>query len=71
MGVRWGVKTGAKPGGGIERIALPKTYEFNLIYHDCVQFEKQHSQYKAIFPSTVLSQKCCETYFIFLKVVNP
>jgi len=30
MGVRRGVKTGAKPGGAIEGIALPKTYELTL-----------------------------------------
>jgi len=30
MGVRRGVKTGAKPGGAIEGIALPKTYESTL-----------------------------------------
>ena len=67
MGVRRGVKTGANPGGAIEAIAPPKTYELT---HGFVQFEKQHSQYKAILSSSVLSQKCCEVYFISLKVVN-
>ena len=31
-----------------------------FIHHDCTQFGKQHSRYKAILPSTVLSQQCCE-----------
>jgi len=30
MGVRRGVKTGANPGGAIEAIAPPKTYELTL-----------------------------------------
>jgi len=30
MGVRKGVKTGANPGGAIEAIAPPKTYEVTL-----------------------------------------
>jgi len=45
-----------------------KTYESNFFRHDFEQFGKQHSQYKAIFPSTVLSQKCCEVYSISLTV---
>ena len=41
-------------------IAPPKTYESNFIHHDFVQFGKQHSRYKAILSSIVLSQQCCE-----------
>ena len=33
----------------------PKTYESKYIYHDFVQFGKQHSRFKAILPSIVLS----------------
>jgi len=33
----------------------PKTYESFFIYHDFVQFEKQHSRYKAIMLSIDLS----------------
>jgi len=41
---------GADPGRGDWAIAPPpKTYESNLIHHDFVQFEKQHSRYKVIF----------------------
>ena len=36
--------------------------------HDFVQFVKQHSRYKAILPSIVLSQQCCGVYFITLTV---
>ena len=48
----------------------PKTYESNFSHHDFVQFGKQHSRYKASLPSIVLSQQCCEVYFISLTVVN-
>jgi len=48
----------------------PKTYESNFFHHDFVQFGKQHSRYKAILPSIVLSQQCCEVYFISPTVVN-
>ena len=48
-----------------------KTYESNLIHHDFLQFEKQHSRCKAILPSIVLSQKCCEIYVISLAVAKP
>jgi len=50
--------------------SFPKTYESNFIHHDFVQFGKQHSRYKAILSSIVLSQQCCEVYFISLTVVN-
>jgi len=49
----------------------PKTYESNLIHHDFVEFGKQHSRYKAILSSIVLSQQCCEVYFISLTVMKP
>ena len=61
-------KAGADPGGGDR---LPKTYESNFIHHDFVQFRKKHSRYKAILPSIVLSQQCCEICFISLTVVKP
>jgi len=48
----------------------PKTYESNLIRHDFVQLGKQHSRYKAILSSIVLSQQCCEAYFISLTVMK-
>jgi len=55
------LKTGADPGRrAIGAIASPKTYESNFIHHDFAQFKKQHSRYKAILPSVVLSQQCCE-----------
>jgi len=46
------------------RIALSKTKESNFIHHDLLQFVKQHSRYKAILPSIVLSQQCCKVYYI-------
>ena len=54
----------------IGAIAPTKTYESNFIHHDFVQFGKQHSQFKAILPSIVLSQQFCDVYFIFLTVVT-
>jgi len=53
-------KTGADARGRLERLPLPKTYESNFNHHDFVQFGKQHSPYKAILSSILLSQKCCE-----------
>jgi len=70
MRVHRGVKAGANPGGAIEAVSPLKPTNLS-IYHDCVQFGKQHSRYKAILSSIVLSRKCCEVYFISLKVVNP
>ena len=62
---------GADPRGDgtIGTIAPP--LKRNFIHHDFVQFGKQNSRYKAIFPSIVLSQQCCEICFISLTVVNP
>jgi len=60
---------GADPGA-IGAIALPNTYERYFFHHDFVQFRKHHSIYKAIFSCIVLSQQCCEVYFISLSVVN-
>jgi len=57
--------------GGDWAIALSKTYESKFIHHDFAQFRKQHSRYKAILPSIVLSMQFCEVYFISLAVVNP
>jgi len=62
---------GGLRGGSRGAIAPPKTYESNFIHHDFAQFRKQDLRYKAILPSIVLSQQCCEVYFISLAVVNP
>jgi len=43
-----------------------KTYESNFIHREFLQFGKQHSQYKAILPTIVLSQQCCDVYVISL-----
>jgi len=40
----------AHPGGWLGWSTHPKTYESNFIRHDFVQFGKQHSRFKAIFP---------------------
>jgi len=48
----------------------PKTYESNFVHHDFEKFGKQHSRYKAILSSIVLSQTYCEVHFISLTVVN-
>jgi len=61
------IDAGADPGGAI---APPKIYERIVFHHDFVQFGKQHSRYKAVLPSVVLSQQCCEVYLISLTVVN-
>ena len=61
MGVRRGVKTGAKPGGAIEGIALPKTYEstlFTLIVYNGWQ------------NSLVLRMLFSELYTIVINKVN-
>jgi len=55
----------------IGAIATLKTYESNFIRLDFVQLGKQHSRYKAILLSIVLSQGCCEVYFISLTVAKP
>jgi len=49
--------SGADPGVAI---APPKTFESNFIYHNSVQFEKQHSRYKATLSSIAFSQGCCK-----------
>ena len=62
--------SGADPGGSDWGDRPPKTYESNFIHHNFVQFEKQHSRYKAILSSNVLSQQCCEVYIISLTVAK-
>jgi len=59
---------GADPGGAIDP---PKTYKSNFFHHNFVQFGNQHSRYKAILSSIVLSQQCYEVYFISLTVAKP
>jgi len=51
-------------------IVPAKTCEISFIHHDFVLFGKQHSRYKAILSSIVLSQEWCEVYFISLTAVN-
>jgi len=57
--------------GAIGAIAPQKSYANNFIHHYFVQFGKQYSRYKAISSSFVLSQQCCEAYFVSLTVANP
>ena len=45
-------------------IATPKTCESNFVHLDIVLFGKQLSRYKAILPSIVLSQQCCEVGYV-------
>jgi len=47
-------------------IASPETYKTNFNPLGFVQFGKQHSRYNPILLTIVLSQQCCETYFISL-----
>jgi len=42
-----------------------------FIHPNFLQFGKQHSRYKPILSSFVLSQQCCKVYFISLAAVNP
>jgi len=49
--------------GAIGAIAPPKTYESNFIHHDLIQFRKKHLRNRAILPSIVLSQQCCEVKY--------
>ena len=65
------VKTGANPGGAIQAIAPPKTYELTLFTMSVYNSENSIPNTRPILSSIVLSQKCCEVYFISLKVVNP
>jgi len=58
-------------GGAIGAIATLKTYASDFVHHDFVQLGKQHSRYKAIFSSFVLSQQCCKVSFIPLAVAKP
>jgi len=58
--------------GRIQRGNRPhKIYESNFIHHDLLQLGKQHSRYKTIVSPIVLSQECCEVYFILLTVQKP
>jgi len=64
-----GLRRGADPGERFGRSLLLKLMKIT-IHHDFLQSGKQHSRYKANLPSIVLSQLCCEVYFIPLTVVN-
>jgi len=65
------IDPGADTEGGIRAIAaLKDTYESIFIHHNFVKFGKQHSRYMAILSSVVLSQQCCEVYFISLTVAK-
>jgi len=57
-------------GGSRGAIAAHKIYESNFIHHDFLQLGKQHSRHKAILSFVVLSQQCCEVYFILLTIAN-
>ena len=48
----------------------PQNLRKYLFHNEFVQSGKQHSRYKGILPSIVLSQQCCEVYFISLTVVK-
>jgi len=61
---------GRNKGGRLERLTL-LNYENDFIHRNFVQFGKQLSRYKAILPSIVLSQQCCEVIFISLRAVSP
>jgi len=63
-------QSGADPKGGDWDDRPPETYESNFFYHDFVQFGKQHWRFKAILTSIVLSQQCCEVYFMSFTVMN-
>ena len=54
----------------ITSIAPLKAHKSNFIHHDIVQFGKQHSQFKAMLPSIVLSQQYCDVYFTSLTVMT-
>jgi len=54
-----------------EAIAPLKTYQSNFIHHNFVQSGKQHSRHLVILSSIVLSQECCEAYFVSLTVAKP
>ena len=55
--------------GRLERSPTPP-YGSNFIHHNFVQFGKQHSRHKGILLSIILSQQCCEVYFISLAVAK-
>jgi len=65
------LQPGADPEGGDWGNRIAKTYESSFIRDDFLQFGKQHSRHKAILPPIILSQQCCEEYFISLTVVHP
>jgi len=58
---------GKSRGGRMGRSTYLKTHESHFIHDDFVQIGKQHSRYKAILPSIVLSQQWFEVYFILLR----
>ena len=62
---------GGSRHGRMGRSPPPKTYESNFFHHNFAQFRKQHSRYKAIFSSLVLSHKCCEVHLISLTTAKP
>jgi len=64
-------RRGGSRWGAIGAIVPPKIYENNFILYDFLQLGKQHSRYKAILSSIVLSQQCCKVYFIPLAVTKP
>jgi len=65
------LEQGRIQGEAIGAIVPPKTYESNFFHHNIVQARKQHSRHKASFSFIVLSQQCCEVYFISFTVAKP
>ena len=48
-----------------------ETYKNNFIHDNFLQLEKQHPQHKAILPSIVLSQQCCEAFQAIMRLWLP
>ena len=57
-------------GGAIVAIAPLKPTNVTLFTIILISFGKQHSRLKATLSSIVLSQQCCEVYFISLTVTK-
>jgi len=58
-------------GGRLGQSSPLKPTKLILVAMIFLQFGKQHSRYKVILSSIVLSQQCCERYFIPLAVAKP
>jgi len=67
---RWTLQQG-QIQGSIGTSAPAEACESNYIQHDFLQSGKQHSRYKAILSSIILSQQLCKVYFVPLTVAKP